>query len=225
MLTATVVAIMAKTPRAGSVKTRLCPPLTASEAAALYRCFLLDKIEQVRGLGSAQAAIAYTPPDGRREFEVLAPDFLLVDQRDGDLGARLAQSFASLFASGYTAALAIDSDTPTLPTSFLRDAVRLVRTPAVDVVLGPTEDGGYYLVGLRAPQTELFCDIAWSTTGVLAETIRRANAKGLTIACLPPWSDVDTPADLEQLRRTPDGGESGKARHTRGFLARLGGRA
>ena len=224
-MTATVVAIMAKTPRAGSVKTRLCPPLTAGEAAGLYRCFLLDKIEQVRGLGCAQAAIAYTPPDGRREFEALAPDFLLVDQRDGDLGARLVQSFASLFASGYAAALAIDSDTPTLPMSFLRDAVQLVRTPAIDVVLGPSEDGGYYLVGLRAPQPDLFRDVAWSTSGVLSEMIRRADAKGLTIACLPPWFDVDTPADLEQLKRALGQGESGEARHTRGFLAGLGGGA
>ncbi len=224
-MTATVVAIMAKTPRAGSVKTRLCPPLTADEAAGLYRCFLMDKIEQVRGLGCAQAAIAYTPPDGRREFEALAPGFLLVDQRDGDLGARLVQSFASLFANGYTAALAIDSDTPTLPTSFLRDAVRLVRTPGIDVVLGPTGDGGYYLVGLRTPQPELFRDVAWSTSGVLGETIRRASAKGLTIACLPPWFDVDTPADLEQLTQAPERGGSGAARHTRGFLAALRGGA
>jgi rSAM/selenodomain-associated transferase 1 len=222
-MTAAVVAIMAKTPRAGSVKTRLCPPLTADEAAGLYRCFLLDKIEQVRGLGCAQAAIAYTPADGRREFEALAPDFLLVDQREGDLGARLGQSFASLFASGYAAALVIDSDTPTLPTSILRDAVRLIRTSGVDVVVGPTEDGGYYLVGLQAPQPELFRDVAWSTSAVLGETIRRAKAKGLTIACLPSWFDVDTPADLEQLTKARSG--SGVARHTHGFLAALRGGA
>ena len=224
-MTAAVVAIMAKTPRAGSVKTRLCPPLTADEAAGLYRCFLLDKLEQVRGLGCAQAAIAYAPPEGRREFEALAPDFLLVDQRDGDLGARLAQSFASLFASGYAAALAIDSDTPTLPTSILRDAVKLIRTPGIDVVLGPTEDGGYYLIGLRAPQPELFRNVVWSTSRVLAETIQRARAKGLTIACLPPWFDVDTPADLAHLTQAPERGDSGEARHTRGFLAALRGGA
>ena len=218
----TVVAIMAKAPRAGSVKTRLCPPLTAGEAADLYRCFLLDKIEQVRGLDGARAAIAYTPPEGRREFETLAPGFLLVDQHDGDLGARLATSFASLFASGYGAALAVDCDTPTLPTSFLREAVELIGTPGTDVVLGPSEDGGYYLIGLRVPHLELFRDVAWSTSSVLAETLRRAGAKGLTIACLPPWFDVDTPDDLERLERELTESGSMGPQHTRRFLARPG---
>ncbi len=195
-----VVAIMAKTPRAGEVKTRLCPPLSGAEAAELYRCFLLDKIEQVRALKEATPAIAYAPAEGRAVFEEVAPDFFLVPHRGADLGARLANSFDQFFQNGCPAALAIDSDTPTLPVAFLQQALDLIRTPSIDLVLGPTEDGGYYVIGLHALHRELFEGIAWSTSQVLPETIRRAEAKGLRIAHLPPWYDVDTPADLERLR-------------------------
>ena len=212
------VAIMAKAPRTGEVKTRLCPPLSAEEAAELYRCFLLDKIEQVRALRGAQPAIAYTPVEGKAVFEELAPGFALVPQQGADLGARLANSFDRLFAEGYAAVLLIDSDTPTLPTGFLRRALDLVATPRIDLVLGPSEDGGYYLIGLRAPHRELFEAIAWSTAQVLPETVRRAEAKGLEAARLPPWFDVDTPADLERLRASLERRQGRGPRHTRRFF-------
>src|SRR4029453_9358217 len=156
---------------------RLCPPLTSEEAAELYRCFLLDKIAQVRTLQAANPVIAYTPAEGRSLFEALAPGFMLLFQQGAELGARLANCFAHLLAAGYTGVLAIDSDTPTLPTAFLQQAVELIATPENDVVLGPTEDGGYYLIGLRAMYRELFDNMAWSTAAVLHETRRRAAAK------------------------------------------------
>lgn len=209
------VAIMAKTPTAGEVKTRLCPPLSPAGAAELYRCFLLDKIEQVRALKTASPAIAYTPADRRAFFEEVAPGFILVAQRGADLGARLANSLVELLERGHRAALAIDSDTPTLPLGFLEQALDLVRT--TDVVLGPTEDGGYYLIGLRTAHRELFETMAWSTSQVLPETIRRAQAKGLRVALLPPWYDIDTPADLVRLRDALTGSSDGP-RHTRRFL-------
>jgi rSAM/selenodomain-associated transferase 1 len=212
------VAIMAKAPRAGEVKTRLCPPLSAREAAELYRCFLLDKIGQVRTLKEASPAIAYTPAEGRMVFEELAPGFTLVPQQGADLGARLANSFDQLFAKGCTGALAIDSDTPTLPTDFLQQARDLIATPDVDVVLGPSEDGGYYLIGLRTLHQELFEEMPWSTAQVLPETIRRAEAKGLKIVCLPPWFDVDTPDDLERLKASLAKRERTEPRHTRRFF-------
>jgi len=212
------VTIMAKTPRSGEVKTRLCPPLSGAQAAELYRSFLLDKIEQVRTLSEAVPSIAYAPPDGRRVFEELAPGFLLVPQRGPDLGARLANSFEALFSAGHRGVLAIDSDTPTLPTRFLSRALGLIRTPAIDVVLGPSEDGGYYLIGLRVLHRELFDEIRWSTSCVLAETVRRAEAKGLRIGYLPPWYDIDTPADLERLRAMLSRTDAPGPRYTRRFL-------
>jgi hypothetical protein len=212
------VTIMAKAPRAGEVKTRLSPPLSPRDAAELYRCFLLDKIEQVRTLTTASPAIAYTPPDGRGFFEGVAPDFLLVPQRGPDLGARLANSFEHIFAMGHAAAFAIDSDTPTLPTAYLEQALNLIATPGIDLVLGPSEDGGYYLIGLRALTRELFEDMPWSTAQVVPETFRRAEGKGLKVAALPPWFDIDTPEDLEQLEASLAGPGGNAARHTRRFF-------
>jgi len=212
------VTIMAKAPRAGEVKTRLSPPLSARDAAELYRCFLLDKIEQVRTLTAASPAIAYTPPDGRGFFEGVAPDFLLVPQRGPDLGARLANSFEHLFTLGHAAVFAIDSDTPTLPTPFLEQALDLIATPGIDLVLGPSEDGGYYLIGLRALYRELFEDMPWSTAQVVPETFRRAEGKGLKVAALPLWFDIDTPKDLKQLAASLAGPGGNAARHTRRFF-------
>ncbi len=212
------VAIMAKVPRAGEVKTRLCPPLSAEEAAELYRCFLLDKIEQVRTLKETSPAIAYTPADGRILFEELAPGFTLVPQQGADLGARLANSIHQLFAKGYEVAFAIDSDTPTLPIGFLQQALTLIARPDIDLILGPCEDGGYYLIGLRKLHRELFEEMPWSTAEVLPETIRRAEAKGLKIACLPPWFDIDTPDDLERLKVSLPKIDEREPWHTRRFF-------
>ncbi len=214
--------IMAKAPRPGEVKTRLCPPLPPAQAAELYRCFLLDKIEQVRSLKEAIPAVAYTPAEGRSLFEALAPEFTLVPQRGPDLGARLANGFEDLLANGCDAALAIDSDTPTLPLAFLEQALALMRTPSADVALGPTEDGGYYLIGLRATHRELFEDIPWSTSQVLPETITRAGRLGLRVARLPEWYDVDTPADLERLRAALAATNGIEPFHTRRFFMERG---
>ncbi len=213
-----VVAIMAKAPRAGDVKTRLCPPLTVAEAADLYRAFLLDKIEQVRSLEAASHGIAHTPDDARAIFAELAPDFILIPQRGGDLGRRLAATFAHFFAGGYTGVLLVDSDTPSLPTEFLLQALDVIAKPDTDLVLGPSEDGGYYLVGLRAARPELFEGVPWSTSGVLPETTRRARDLGLGVAWLPRWFDVDTGPDLERLRGSLAATAGPAPRHTRRFL-------
>jgi rSAM/selenodomain-associated transferase 1 len=214
----TAVAIMAKAPRPGEVKTRLAAALGATQAADLYRCFLLDGIEQVRALEAASLVIAYAPADGRGEVERLAPGFTPVPQEGADLGARLANLFERLLANGHEAALVVGSDLPTLPAAFLRQALALVGTPGVDVVLGPSEDGGYYLIGLRVLHRSLFEGIAWSTPAVLAGTIERAEAAGLRTACLPPWFDVDTPEDLERLKASLAETEGPEPRHTRRFL-------
>jgi uncharacterized protein len=216
------VAIMAKAPRPGAVKTRLCPPLLAAEAAALYRCFLLDKIAAVQALSGVRPMVAYTPDEAQAEFAVLAPDFALVPQRGPDLGARLHTTLASLLAAGHPGAIAVDSDTPTLPREFLQQAVDCLTGPGPDVVLGPTEDGGYYLIGVRAANRALFDDMPWSTAAVLEITLRRAAAAGLQTVCTPAWFDVDTPDDLRRLRTVLDGGRSAaEAGETARFLARL----
>jgi len=213
------VAIMAKAPRPGTVKTRLCPPLRAAEAAALYRCFLLDKIAAVGTLVGARPVIAYTPDDAHAEFDCLAPGFSLLPQRGDGLGARLLTTLASLVAAGHAGAIAVDSDTPTLPSAFLQQAVDCLTQPGPDVVLGPTEDGGYYLIGMRAAHRELFDGVPWSTSGVLEITRRHAAAAGLRTAYLPSWFDIDTPDDLDRLRSMLDAGAETTAAQTRHFLA------
>lgn len=215
----TAVAIMAKAPEAGRVKTRLCPPLGADEAVELYRSFLLDTIGAVASLGGITPAVSYAPAEAREFFAAACPGFLLVSQRGPDLGARLARTFGDLFALGFDAALAIGADSPTLPRAFLRQGVALLGDPRVDVVLGPSEDGGYYLIGLSAPRPELFRGVAWSTARVFGETLERAEAAGLAVRCLPPWYDVDTVEDLARLEVSLRGPEGLAARHTRHHLA------
>jgi hypothetical protein len=215
-------AIMAKAPVAGEVKTRLCPPLSHLQAADLYRCFLLDKVAQLRSIPGATPIIAYTPEEGRSVFEQLAPGFDLIAQRGADLGRRLLNTLSALLADGYRGAVAIDSDTPTLPSAFLLGAIDLVVDPTIDLVLGPSDDGGYYLIGMSRPRPALFEGMPWSTAEVLPETIRRAEAAGLKVACLPPWFDVDTPDDLERLRASLAAAAAGTAQHTRRFLAARG---
>jgi rSAM/selenodomain-associated transferase 1 len=215
------VAIMAKAPLAGQVKTRLCPPLTSETAAALYQSFLLDKIAQVGTLQGITPVLSYGTASARTTFEALLPaSFLLIPQLGDDLGARLLSTFDQLFERGFSQVMAIDSDTPTLPTAYLEQALQLITRRENDVVLGPTEDGGYYLIGLRQSQPSLFEHMPWSTAQVFPETLRRAAHHGLTVACTPPWYDVDTPDDLRRLEHSLAQMRDGLARHTRRFFAR-----
>jgi rSAM/selenodomain-associated transferase 1 len=221
LLNTIAVAIMAKAPRPGEVKTRLCPPLLPGEAAALYRCFLLDKISAVQALVGAQRVVAFTPDEAQAVFAALAPDFTLVPQRGPDLGARLRATLASLLEAGHSGAIAVDSDTPTLPREFLQQAVDCLSRPGPDVVLGPTEDGGYYLIGVRAAHRALFDGIPWSTSAVLEVTLRQAAAAGLQTVCMPAWFDVDTPDDLRRLQAVLDGRPAAETGQTGRFLASL----
>jgi rSAM/selenodomain-associated transferase 1 len=213
-------AIMAKAPRAGAVKTRLCPPLRPPEAAELARCFLLDTIERVRQVAGVQPIIAYAPAEALAQFEEAAPGFALLPQRGRDLGERQSHLVEDVLGLGLQAALVIGTDSPTLPRECLDEAVSLVMAREVDVVLGPTEDGGYYLIGLRTPAPALFEGIPWSTPAVLSRILERAQRLGLRVACLPTWFDVDTGSDLERLRAALEAVPTAWPRHTREFLTR-----
>ena len=214
---------MAKAPEPGQVKTRLCPPLSAQDAARLYRSFLMDKIAQVRGVSGAEPVVAYAPEGAAALFAGLAPDFQLVPQGDGDLSARLVAVFGRLFAVGFGAVVVTDSDTPTLPSPCLERAVASMTSGEHDLVLGPSQDGGYYLIGLRGLHHALFAGMPWSTPVVLEETLERARALGLEVALLEPWYDVDTGADLARLVSDLDGGgEDIPPRHTRQLLREKG---
>jgi hypothetical protein len=197
-----VIAVMAKAPRVGEAKTRLVPPLSAREAAGLSSCFIRDATENIAAAAQHAAIegyIAYSPPGAEAEFAALAPTGTgLLPSRRGGLGASLCDAAEDLLSAGYGAACLINSDSPTLPTALLVDAARALLHPGDRIVLGPAEDGGYYLIGLKQAHTRLFDDIAWSTPLVSGQTLERAREIGIEPVVLPMWYDVD---DIESLRR------------------------
>lgn len=194
------IVIMAKAPVPNKVKTRLIPPLTPSEASRLYHSFLLDKIKQVKSIGEALPFIAYTPRSCESFFRIIIPpDFSLVIQVGKDLGERLTKVSQGLFAEEIKKVIILDSDTPNLPTDYIREG--LARLDEADVVLGPCEDGGYYLIGMRSFIPEIFSGIPWSTAHVTEFTIKKAQMLGLTVSLLPGWYDVDTVKYLKRLIR------------------------
>ena len=215
------IAVMAKAPLPGLAKTRLCPPLRFREAADLARAFLLDTLDTVNTAPAIDPFIAYTPREEEALFRSACPRrFGLIPQPEGDLGVRLARTAEALFSSGYGRVLLLGSDIPHLPSRALRDG--LSRLEGADITLGPCEDGGYYLVGMRRPVPAIFAGIPWSTADVLACTLARARTAGCTVALLAPAYDLDRVGDLArlagELRRGVIGG---RCRRTEAALARL----
>lgn len=215
------VAVMAKAPAAAIVKSRLHAVLTPEQATALYRCFLLDRLDALLGVSAIERVVAFTPAEGREEMAALVPaGFRCVPQQGRDLGERLAGVLAGLIAEGHAAAIAIDSDSPTLPMAYVKAAASVLSRKLADVVVGPAEDGGYYLIGITSPQPRLFADVAWSTSSVLRTTLARAEELGLRSHLLPSWFDVDTDRDLARLREEMKADGVGPPR-TRAFLRAL----
>ena len=186
-------AVFAKWPAPGRVKTRLSPALPAEQASALARALLEDTLAAARDAGAERRTVYWDGLPSAEEAARIAPGFEARDQRPGDLGARLERGFAEMLAAG-GAAVVVGADLPGLGPADLDAAFRALA--ARDVVLGPTADGGYWLIGARAPAPELFGGIPWSTERVLAETLTRAAAAGRTVARLDERRDLDTPGDL-----------------------------
>jgi rSAM/selenodomain-associated transferase 1 len=194
------IAVMAKVPGIGLVKSRLHGVLTADRATELYRCFLLDRLDAVAELDGVSPIVAFTPDEAEPVMRELAPATLrLVAQRGADLGERLSALLTGLLERGHVGAIAIDSDSPTLPMEYVAEAAQVLADGRCDLVLGPCEDGGYYLVGLTSSQPSLFEGIPWSTDAVFAMTLDKARGRGLAVHVLPRWFDVDTEADLRRL--------------------------
>ena len=209
--------VVAKRPSPGRTKTRLCPPLTGREAADFYRCLLLDTLDLIRSGPDVHPFIAYLPPDAAGYFRALAPDFDLLAQHGVDLGARLDNALTHCLQNGFRQVVIMNSDGPTLPVANLFRAFEILDEGS-DVVLGPCEDGGYYLVGITAPQPDLFRGMRMSTPSVLDETLARAAAGGLSVAKLPTWYDVDTVADIKRLAADLSEPNCGAGRHTQRYL-------
>lgn len=209
--------VVSKQPAPGRTKTRLCPPLLPTQAADLYDCFLRDTLTMMRRVEGVQQAIAFLPETAHDYFRHLAPDMALTCQRGTSLGERLDHLLNEALAGGSPRAVVIDSDSPTLPHDYITQAFE--QLDAADVVLGPTQDGGYYLIGLKKPQPHLLRQVQMSTPHVLDDTLALAEATGLTVSLLPAWYDVDTIADLHQLDREIAANHNGIAPATRRWLA------
>jgi rSAM/selenodomain-associated transferase 1 len=228
-------ALMAKVPFASAVKTRLSPPLTPEEAARLSTCFLRDMTMNVSSLkaNGTEGVVLYTPADAESLLRGLLPSAcMLFAQRGETLGERLINAAAELLGNGFESVCLINSDSPTLPREILGTAVSLLAQDGDRVVLGPSQDGGYYLIGLKRPHRSLFERIAWSTADVLAHTTERAAEIDLPVELLPTWYDVDDLATLrllcDELSLLSDGHHSQvqfqggfDAPHTRNYLAEL----
>jgi uncharacterized protein len=225
-------AVMAKAPRPGKVKTRLTPPLTSDQASALNICFIRDtteNIQQVTEASNSAGLVAYTPVGDEGAFEGLLPSaFRLLPQRGDGFGERLLCACEDLFSCGFSAACLIDSDSPTMPQGALLQAVERLSRAGDRMVLGASDDGGYYLIGVKRLHHRLFEQIDWSTERVFEQTLERAREIGLSAELLPTWYDVDDAATLERLRRelsapsgARDAGAGYDAKHTRGYLGNL----
>ncbi len=208
--------VVAKRPTPGQTKTRLCPPLMPAQAAELYECFLLDTLEIIRAVPGVRRTIGYLAEDAQDYFRKLAPDIGLMQQRGDSLGVRLDNLLTEALASGATKAVVMDSDSPTLPAVFLVQAFE--RLDTADVVLGPTQDGGYYLIGMRKPHPNLLRQVQMSTPSVLADTLSLAEKNSVSVSLLPSWYDIDTIDDLRRLREELSENKIETGAHTRSWL-------
>jgi rSAM/selenodomain-associated transferase 1 len=230
------IAVMAKAPQPGRCKTRLMPRVSPTEAAALSAAFLRDVTGNVQAAAAGAPIagfVAYAPAPCAALFDgMLAPGTGLV-LADGEtdcpqdvqgFGRCLLHAVRTLLADGHASVCVLNADSPTLPTAYLCQAAAALAAPGDRVVLGPAEDGGYYLLGMKQAHAGLFADIAWSTGAVCAQTRARAEALGLELILLPPWYDVDEPAALDRLWLELEQGDAARpcaAPATRSVLQRL----
>ncbi|MFN2542550.1 MAG: TIGR04282 family arsenosugar biosynthesis glycosyltransferase [Chthoniobacterales bacterium] len=219
---------MTKAPRPGHVKTRLVPPLTPTQAAELNRCFLRDTaaaIAQACG-DSATGVAVYTPKGAEADYaDLLLREFYLLPHRTGSFGERLIGAGEDLFQIGFASVCLIDSDSPTVPPECYSRAATLLQSKQDVVVPGPSEDGGYYLIGLNKLHRRLFEDIDWSTERVTEQTIARAKELNLPVEMLQTGYDIDDPVTLrracDELLASDTRSAMNVAPHTREFLSRL----
>lgn len=211
------IVLYARVPRAGEVKTRLIPWLGDEGALRLHLALLEDSLRLLRaGARDAGATpfLAFSEPwepGPEAECAALAAEAAGLQRRPqsgGDLGERLTRTFRDLTREGYRHVVVLGSDSPTLPDTILPSAFAALRGET-GVVLGPTDDGGYYLVGSTRPVPPIFAGIPWSTTRVLDATLDAARRAGAPVVLLRRWYDIDTPADLERLAAEPAGGGPG----------------
>ena len=219
--------IMAKEPQ--QAKQRLRVALPSALVTKLVSAFLRDTLAIAAGLDGVTIRLAFTPRSSEPKFSGYLREFALGEphgllrQRGRALGARLEAAFKDAFAEGARRVIAIGMDSPSMPAESIGAGFRLLEEH--DCVLGPTLDGGYYLIGLSRPCPHLFRGIPWSGSEVYRQTIEIIHGRGIHYRELPVWYDVDTAADLEFLVRDINqfrlAGDETRASFTEGVLAKM----
>ncbi len=198
----TTLCILVKAPRAGAVKTRLAATIGAEAAAQLAGAFFWDTLALAEQLTSVRVVVALS--GDARLFPTLRDRVDIWPQGEGDLGARLERNLRRALAES-PRALAVGTDSPGLPVALLAQALAALDTR--DAVLGPADDGGFYLLGMRKCPEGLLASLPWSTSNTREKTLARLGKRGLTVKLLAPWFDVDHEQDLERLRTLLGAGE------------------
>lgn len=215
---------MAKVPGVADVKTRLRPVLTAPQCNALATCFLQDTISDLEN-DFKNIIVAFTPERGYKNLHsMLSGKFQLTAQRGNSLGERLAAAIGDSFAGGFGPVIVIGTDSPTLPLDYILRAVLHLQKHANGVAIGPTEDGGYYLIGMSKRLDAAFENISWSSDRVFEETSRNIRKSGdVELLILPTWYDVDEPDDLRRLKSEFSSNDrtENRAARTREWLAKF----
>ncbi|MFQ5583113.1 MAG: TIGR04282 family arsenosugar biosynthesis glycosyltransferase [Calditrichia bacterium] len=192
--------IFMKAPRAGRVKTRLQPQITTAQSLALYRAMGNDLLSHFKTAQDFDLFIYFWPPATREEMQNwLGRDLNFFPQKEGDLGEKMCTAFDNLFDMGYLRGCIIGSDLPFLTTTDIRSAFAALDSS--DVVLGPTFDGGYYLIALKKNHPVLFHEVDWSSERVWPQTLEKAQESGLMVFELDKKRDIDTYEDLQTLRQ------------------------
>ena len=196
---ATVLLLFIRFPEPGRVKTRLAARIGTNEAAEVYRNFILDILATLTKCGPP-IRICFSPPEREAALlDWLGTGYAFRTQRGKYVGRRMRIAFEEAFDDGFSSCILVGSDVPDLPLSVLNEAVEALR--GSDAVIGPAQDGGYYLIGFRRGvfPTDVFDGIPWGTSVVLRETKARLEAHGSRIQFVREWRDVDTVEDLAAL--------------------------
>ena len=192
--------VMAKAPIPGTIKTRLCGAYADAEIVALASSFLADTVSAAKSVGP-QIFVAYSPTGGQSIMETIVGEGVeWICQQGKDLGERMHGAFAEAFRQGFAPLVMVGTDSPTLPLESYQMALSLLQSGEADVVLGPADDGGFYLIGLSAPSPALFEGVLWSGPTVCEQTKANAERAGLRVREIESWYDIDTPEDLLRLR-------------------------
>lgn len=189
---------MTKIPRAGNVKTRLQPYLSPEQSAEIAAAFLHDAEAKARKICD-KTIIAFAPADEKKSlFNFVSPQNIFAAQKGKNLGERMFNAFKFAFKNGLDSVVMIGTDSPTFPAKFIEKAFNLLENS--DAVLGESEDGGYYLIGLKTLRKEIFENVEWSSPETFVQTLRNIENCGLSLSFVPKWHDVDFPEDLERLK-------------------------